>query len=133
MQQEATFPVACCGRETPFDKIKELLAPHIKLPYKAMAAQFAVPNTERIFCSGGCGSFLGSSSSAVSLTCAKCKLATCTSCKAQEHVGQCGADDAALTTLAETQGWQTCAGCNAVVELNEGCNHISYVYPKYLV
>jgi hypothetical protein len=109
-------------------EIGKSLAPHIGVAYKTAAVRFAVPSGERVFCSSGCGAFLGSSASAKSILCQECNQATCTVCKEKEHSGECLTADSALEELARKQGWQTCSGCKAIVELGIGCNHISYVY-----
>jgi hypothetical protein len=128
VQEEAVFPASCCQQEFPTNEIKRLLAPHIGVAYKTAAVRFAVPSGERVFCSRGCGAFLGSSASAKSILCQECNQATCTVCKEKEHSGECLTADSALEELARKQGWQTCSGCKAIVELGIGCNHISYVY-----
>jgi hypothetical protein len=127
VHREATFPVACCDGE--YADIKRYLAPHSQLQYTAAAVQYSVASHKRVFCASGCGTFLGSSDSAETLMCSKCKLATCKDCKEAQHTGQCIHSESALKDLARKEGWQTCTGCEAVIERNEGCNHISCVYP----
>lgn len=105
----------------------KLMAPHTRQKYIAATEQFIVPTNERVFCSGGCGLFLGASTGAATLPCSKCKQSTCTQCKEKEHGGDCRADDAALETLMQAQRWQKCTNCKSVVELHDGCNHIKYV------
>jgi hypothetical protein len=124
IQQDTTFPVTCCDKEFAFKSIKKHLPPHIQIKYNAAAEQFAVPAQERVFCSTGCSTFLGSANDSDTLTCSKCKKATCTKCKGPGHTGVCMTPESALEELARSHGWQTCGSCKAVVELNMGCNHI---------
>lgn len=130
-----TFPVSCCGKEIPFDDLKQDMSPHLRRKYNDAAEQYTVPSNERVFCAGSCGLFLGSSTTATKLLCEKCKQSTCTACKAQEHEGGCTAttENATLKALAQAKGWQVCAECSATVELSHGCNHITYVYLFNLV
>ena len=63
------------------------------------------------------------------LTCPVCEKTTCTICKAAAHTGDCP-DDTALQQLLDTAGneqWQRCYQCHRFVELEQGCNHMTYV------
>ena len=62
-------------------------------------------------------------------TCPVCAEVTCTMCKAEAHTGDCPADTALQLVLdtANENGWQRCYGCRRLVELDIGCNHITYV------
>jgi hypothetical protein len=62
-------------------------------------------------------------------TCMKCGKVTCVMCKAAAHVGDCPKDTAMqhLLATAKEEGWQRCRACRRVVELDTGCNHITYV------
>ena len=58
--------------------------------------------------------------------CAVCSTLTCTRCKERAHEGNCEqARDDVVLQLAEEHGWRRCFGCQALVELNTGCNHIT--------
>ena len=68
------------------------------------------------------------------LTCPtpECKTKTCNSCKAHvdpspdtSHVCQKDADDQDVLALAKQVEWARCPGCEALVELNLGCFHMT--------
>lgn len=135
MEQESTFPAKCCGQEFVLHDIEKLLQPpHRRLQYATAAAQFSVPGHERVFCAKGCGAYLGPSTQAETLNCHKCKHVTCTKCKETKHAGDCMTSESAFDGLVQARGWQVCTNCKSVVELNEGCNHMTYVsLPPYQI
>ena len=53
-------------------------------------------------------------------------MRTCTLCH-ELHIGECAYDEAKADLLhaAETHGWQSCSKCQAMVELDTDCNHIT--------
>lgn len=68
--------------------------------------------------------------------CKKCQGLFCMSCKVPWHKNMsCGAykrsnpsvsaEDAKLKSLAKKNMWRQCVKCNHMVELTEGCNHIT--------
>lgn len=63
------------------------------------------------------------------MTCPSCEKTTCTTCKSAAHTGDC-LDDTALQQLLDTAGneqWQRCYKCHHLVELEQGCKHITFV------
>lgn len=64
-------------------------------------------------------------------TCTSCAISTCTVCKGAGHVGECPHDTAlhAVVDLANTENWQRYYRCRSIVQLEVGCNHITYVQP----
>ena len=62
-----------------------------------------------------------------------CNTALCVSCKTNSHPGYSCAenraiiagDDALLLEYARREGWKQCPGCNTMIELTVGCNHIT--------
>ncbi|KIE00804.1 IBR finger domain-containing protein, partial [Metarhizium majus ARSEF 297] len=62
------------------------------------------------------------------VTCGKCGKQTCTMCKGAGHeLEDCPDDTAAqeVIRLAQENGWQRCFSCGRMVELYQGCNHIT--------
>lgn len=62
-------------------------------------------------------------------TCPRCSNITCITCKGAAHGGDCPLDTGLQQTLdlAVEQDWQRCPHCWTVVELSQGCYHITYV------
>ncbi|KAF9242087.1 hypothetical protein BU15DRAFT_87006 [Melanogaster broomeanus] len=92
--------------------------------------EFTTPSTSRVYCpKPTCSTFLGGSDgSKRNLTCGECGAVVCSECKNDAHPGEdCSANQAALEVkeLATSSGWQTCPGCHAIVELSQGCYHIT--------
>ncbi|KAG9701962.1 hypothetical protein KCU69_g6993, partial [Aureobasidium melanogenum] len=60
--------------------------------------------------------------------CPRCKTKVCTLCNNKLHTtGECPKDPETkrLVDLAREKGWQRCYNCKAMVELKEGCNHMT--------
>jgi hypothetical protein len=85
---------------------------------------------DRTYCANhACAVFIHvQNSQGESVTCPECHTATCTLCKAVGHVGDCPEDPAhkQLLELARANQWQQCPSCKRMIELDLGCNHITY-------
>ncbi|KAK5125736.1 hypothetical protein LTR85_012010 [Meristemomyces frigidus] len=60
--------------------------------------------------------------------CPRCKTKVCTSCNNKMHKSSdCPKDPeiAQLVEQAKEKGWQRCFNCSSMVELKEGCNHMT--------
>lgn len=97
--------------------------------------QFSTPWESRIFCSNPtCGEFIPKKGRIdpkhpFEVICRKCRTRACSICKRAAHsVGQdCPADwelDAVLQ-MGEKSGWRRCYKCRNLVELTQGCSHIT--------
>jgi hypothetical protein len=66
-------------------------------------------------------------------TCPDCSTVTCRLCKAASHRGDCLADTVLQQVLqtADENRWQRCYSCCRLVELDIGCNHITFVSSPY--
>ncbi|KAF8858471.1 ariadne RING finger [Acephala macrosclerotiorum] len=124
---EALFPPRCCRQTIPLSAIESELSDESLSNFNSAAIEFSTTN--RTYCvRTDCGKFIPPdhihSSRAV---CLHCRAETCAHCKGALHSGDCPKDQAlqALLTLAEEERWRRCFGCNAMVELNTGCNHIT--------
>ncbi len=61
--------------------------------------------------------------------CKKCKTEVCGNCSGMWHGGRTCPKDDETTRLLETareKGWQRCYSCRTMVELEEGCNHMTW-------
>lgn len=59
--------------------------------------------------------------------CLTCETQTCTICLRASHNGDCPADESTtqLFQIAQTNRWQRCFHCGAMVQLHTGCYHIT--------
>jgi hypothetical protein len=97
--------------------------------------QFSTPWESRIFCPNlACGEFIPKRNKIdpkhpFEVICRKCRTRACSTCKRAAHAfGQdCPADwelDAVLQ-MGEKSGWRRCYKCRTLVELTQGCSHIT--------
>ena len=131
-RDESLFPLRCCQDPIPVAQVLPALPSKLRALFEQKHAEFSIFSKDRLYCSNpNCSTFLGSSQGRLSLVgieCLHCHVSTCPQCKESAHPGEeCGvsASNEALQALAKTQGWQTCPGCSAVVELNLGCYHMT--------
>ncbi|KAL6718270.1 hypothetical protein ACLMJK_004358 [Lecanora helva] len=131
------MPPKCC---TPIsaDVVERLFDTRFKLKFNRKSIELATKN--RIYCpSKGCGRWIkpkdtdndGNNQGTHTreyVTCTKCYTKVCRTCNTKWHKGRdCPKDPAAkaFRNLAKENGWQECYNCKAVVELKEGCYHMT--------
>jgi hypothetical protein len=131
-RDESLFPLRCCQDPIPIADVLPILSSGLCSLFQRKNTEFSVLTRDRLYCSNTkCSIFLGSSEGRLSLSaieCPDCLVNTCPRCKESAHPGEgCGvsASNEALQALATSHGWQTCPGCNAVVELSLGCYHMT--------
>jgi hypothetical protein len=95
-------------------------------------AQVELTTSNRTYCSNvECAAFIPPSqiSEGYRAQCARCGNQTCGHCKGALHDGECEEDSALQATLrlAEEMEWRRCHSCRSLVELNQGCHHMTYV------
>ncbi|KAH7868862.1 uncharacterized protein C8R40DRAFT_801919 [Lentinula edodes] len=134
----------------PFEKL--VIGSDLRTRFNAKALELDVRPEDRVYCpSPRCSTFLGSwgslkqsynvpdtlyqsssnPSPPPSHRCPSCFEQFCVLCKDPAHsetltcpiIEEHLAEDK-LRDLARLNGWQTCPGCKALVELTEGCSHI---------
>lgn len=124
---ESLFPPRCCRQPIPADDNVVVLGRELIDQFKAKKIEFETTN--RTYCSDpACSAFIVPTSIRGNMApCAQCGKQTCVGCKQRYHGGLCTRDPTHLEVLelATAQGWQRCNKCNHVVELNQGCYHIS--------
>ncbi|TLD22360.1 hypothetical protein PspLS_07948 [Pyricularia sp. CBS 133598] len=97
--------------------------------------QFSTPWEARIFCpNAACGEFIRPRAKIdpkhpFDVTCKHCRFRVCVMCKRDAHpLGQdCPADfelDEVLK-MGEKSGWRRCYKCRTLVELSQGCTHMT--------
>lgn len=126
---ETLFPPRCCRQEIPLQLVKLYLSSTLFRTFEKKSIEFKSSN-RTYCCQPTCSEFISSDDiSGERATCTACGAHTCTICKNNAHVGDCPKDAAIQQTveIAREQGWQRCYRCRRLVELDMGCNHITYV------
>lgn len=128
---DSLFPPRCCHQPMTSPEVKIFLTRDLIRQYEQKKIELETPN-RTYCCNQRCSAFLRAENiHSDHGTCPNCGTRTCTMCKAPEHNGDCPADGA-LQQLLETaneNGWQRCYSCQRLVELNFGCNHITFAPP----
>lgn len=130
IKDEELYPPKCCKQLIPLSLISRHMNAEELAAFEFAQVEYAT--RDKTYCSNReCGIFvvpdniqLGTNRA----TCSECETDTCTMCKNCYHPeGPCP-DDPALQEakdLARELGWQTCIGCDRIVQLRTGCNHMT--------
>jgi hypothetical protein len=132
MTDESLFPPRCCRLEISPEENCAILTAELIQKFDKKKIEFATKN--RTYCSvPTCSAFIESQYISGDIaTCPDCSSTTCTICKAT-HEGDCPKDVALqeILEVAKKNSWQRCYACYALVELDYGCNHMTYVHSLY--
>jgi hypothetical protein len=102
----------------------------LRLSFEKKAVEFATVFKDRLYCPRPtCSVFLGSTIDHLdNVVCPRCATEVCVSCKQTVHPGEaCGESLAVqqVKALAREQHWQTCPGCAQIIDLEQGCYHMT--------
>lgn len=133
VKDPAHMPPRCCTDEhIPLSHVDRLFDLKFKLLWNRKYQEY---NTkDRIYCpTPRCGHWIRPShihtyQGRKFAQCSRCKTKVCTLCNNKLHkLQECPQDPeiAKLVAQAKENGWQRCFSCNAMVELKEGCNHMT--------
>lgn len=129
LTDESLFPPRCCRQEITPESVTTFLSAALLRRFRSKAVELRTTN--RTYCVWPtCSTFIPTGFiSGDTATCPACEQKTCTICKNASHEGDCPDDTAlqSLLTTAAANGWQRCYSCKRMVELNVGCNHMTYV------
>ncbi|CAN6863030.1 unnamed protein product [Brassica oleracea] len=139
-----------CNSEMVIDACGKLLTPKLGEMWKQRIKENAIPVTERVYCPYlRCSALMSKtkiSESAKTLQsaypasgvrrCVECRGLFCVDCKVPWHGKlSCAeykklnpnppADDVKLKSLANNKMWRQCGKCQHMIELSQGCNHIT--------
>ncbi|KAJ4875087.1 zinc finger (C3HC4-type RING finger) family protein [Raphanus sativus] len=139
-----------CKSEMVIDACGKLLTPKLGEMWKQRIKENAIPVTERVYCPYlRCSALMSKtkiSESAKTLLsaypasgvrrCVECRGLFCVDCKVPWHGKlSCAeykklhpnppADDVKLKSLANNKMWRQCGKCQHMIELSQGCNHIT--------
>lgn len=129
------MPPTCCNAEhIPLLKVERLFDDKFKRLWNKKYQEYTTAN--RLYCpTRGCGEWVKPSKIRMDLTygrkyarCSRCNTKICVLCSAKFHTRrECPRDEETnrLVEMAKEKGWQRCYNCRAVVELKEGCNHMT--------
>lgn len=123
----ALFPPRCCNITVPLEICRALLPKELIKEFDLKVEELATPNPT--YCSNGeCSSFIRPSEIKADVgSCVFCKTRTCIRCKSPEHTGLCPSDPHVqlLMDVAKRSKWQQCSNCKNMVELEQGCFHMT--------
>ena len=133
-RDESLFPPRCCRTTIPVNltSIELFLPRQLRDPYETRRIE--TTTQDRTYCSNTyCGRFiLPTEIFGKRAPCTACLTLTCGGCKKGYHTGSCNRDEAKEKTLelAAQMGWRRCNGCQQMVELAHGCNHMCKSFPS---
>lgn len=133
------MPPRCCTSDhIPLKHVDKLFDTKFKMKWNKKYQEYTTNN--RIYCpSKGCGEWIKPNNISVDTSsrasggrkygkCSRCKTKVCCTCNGKWHAGkECPKDDETkrFVEIAQEEGWQRCYNCAAMVELKEGCNHMT--------
>ena len=135
MTDPAHMPPKCCtSKHIPLKHVEHLFSDHFKVKWNKKYQEYTTK--DRLYCPvRGCGRWIKSSNITTSSTsgrrsarCSKCKTKVCATCNNKYHRSStCPRDEETQRFIdtAKEKGWQRCHSCKAMVELKEGCNHMT--------
>ncbi|KAF4843091.1 putative E3 ubiquitin-protein ligase ARI4 [Colletotrichum siamense] len=128
-----SMPPRCCTPDViPLKYVERLLSSDFKMNWNRKYLEYSTRN--RIYCSSRrCGAWIRPSDiyrrgSRKCGSCRVCGTDVCCSCKGKWHSSRDCPDDEDTTRFleqAKEAGWQRCYKCNHMIELEEGCNHMT--------
>ncbi|CAF3335890.1 unnamed protein product [Rotaria socialis] len=128
MQDETLMPPRCCQQIIPVN-LARLTLNEIE---NFNAKQLEYSTKDRLYCSRPtCSAFIPPAHITNSIgTCPKpgCGITTCSICKAASHgTLDCPKDEetSGVLAIADQAGWSRCYQCRALVELTQGCFHMT--------
>lgn len=132
---ESKMPPRCCTLPIPSSLLTEILDREAQILFLKAVVQFSTPWESRVFCPNAtCGEFIPPRNKVdpkhpFVVVCPKCSTKACSMCKREAHQrGQDCPDDwdlDAVLKIGEKSGWRRCHRCRTLVELTQGCTHIT--------
>ncbi|KAF2743100.1 hypothetical protein M011DRAFT_246368 [Sporormia fimetaria CBS 119925] len=128
------MPPRCCTNEhIPLKHVERLFNDKFKRTWNKKYQEYTTAN--RLYCpTKGCGEWIKPSKIRVDIygrkfaRCGRCHTKVCVLCNGKFHTRRdCPMDPETnrLVQIAKEKGWQRCYHCKAIVELKEGCNHMT--------
>jgi hypothetical protein len=129
--ETAMFPPKCCRKPIAGSHVDKMIGS--ALVQKCKKKEIELNDRDRTYCSNGkCSeyllpkvSFWGRLMPDTVQTC-ECGTRTCRRCKQRAHQGKCHYHiDTSLRVLMVRKKWKRCFNCGRVIELRDGCVHIT--------
>ncbi|KAI5235239.1 hypothetical protein E4T43_09402 [Aureobasidium subglaciale] len=127
------MPPKCCSSDhIPLKHVDHLFDDRFKLLWNTKYQEYTTKN--RIYCPAkGCGQWIKPANihklnGRKCGRCPSCRTNVCTLCNNKFHTNRdCpnDPDTKKLVDMAKEKGWQRCHNCRAMIELREGCNHMT--------
>ncbi|KAM0327992.1 hypothetical protein ACHAQA_005391 [Verticillium albo-atrum] len=126
------MPPKCCSEVIELKHVDPLFSSDFKKMWNSKFAEFST--RKRVYCPGKrCGEWIKPANihredGRKCGKCSRCKLKVCCACNGKWHGSrECPRDEETTLFLeqAKDAGWQRCHRCKAMVELKEGCNHMT--------
>lgn len=128
------MPPRCCTNPIPLKYAEQLFSTSFKKNWNRKLVEFTTRN--RLYCPyKRCGEWIKpesmyrTSDGRKCAKCSQCKMKVCCSCNNKWHsTKKCPNDEETNKILeqAKEAGWQRCYKCKTLVELKEGCNHMTW-------
>jgi hypothetical protein len=128
------MPPKCCTQDfIPLKHVDRLFDTAFKKNWNRKFAEYSTRN--RVYCPAKkCGEWIKPANirrenGRKLAQCGRCKTKVCATCNGKWHTSpECPRDEETNQFLeqAKEEGWQRCFGCKAMVELKEGCNHMTW-------
>ena len=131
-------PKCCTADHIPLKHVDKLFSTAFKIKWNKKFHEYTTKN--RIYCPAkGCGEWIKPANIYIDTSgganggrkfgkCARCKTKVCCTCNGKWHTSrECPKDEETkrFVEVAKSEGWQRCFNCSAMVELKEGCNHMT--------
>jgi hypothetical protein len=127
MVNTSFFPPRCCKVPIPLDTCRLTLPKELIKNFDLKVEELATPNPTYC-CEPDCSKFIRVKDIGAEVgNCVYCKTKTCVLCKRKEHKGLCPSDPHVklLMDVAKRARWQLCSKCKNMVELEQGCFHMT--------
>jgi hypothetical protein len=130
------MPPRCCTADhIPLKHVERLFDDKFKRVWNKKYQEYTTAN--RLYCpTKGCGEWIKPSKIRMDMTygrryarCGSCHTKVCVLCNNRFHTRrECPRDEETnrVVQMAKDKGWQRCYSCKALVELKEGCNHMTW-------
>ncbi len=131
-------PKCCTADHIPLKHVEKLFSDPFKIKWNKKFQEYTTKN--RVYCPArGCGEWIKPANIHVDTSggggggrkygkCGRCKTKVCCACNGKWHIDrECPKDEETkrFVEVAKAEGWQRCFNCSAMVELKEGCNHMT--------